>query len=112
MMLESTLLEEKSRRETRLSTSHQRSKDSSLKRDSEGSDLKRETSLPSSSKSRKIELSTIRFSPSPSRKEKLMLKPPRKERMKPLLNPRKLPPLKPKPSKVLPRLLMPPRPLL
>lgn len=70
-MLESTLSEEKSRRETRPSTNHQRSKDSSLKRDLEERASPRETSSTDSRRPRKTKPSTTRFSLSTSRRRRL-----------------------------------------
>lgn len=111
MMLESTLLEEKSRRETRPSISHQRSRDSSLKRDSEGRDFTREKRLTSTSKTRKIRQSMIRFSPSTSRNKKHITMLPRrvKKRKSSQRKPRKLnqnPRLLP-PKPLIPRKLLP-----
>lgn len=64
-------LPEKSKRRIRLSTSHQRSKDSSLRRDSEERRSRRETSSLPSKQRRKLELSMIRFFLKLLRKERL-----------------------------------------
>lgn len=65
------MLPEKSKRRTRLSTNHQRSKDSSPRRDSEERRSRRETESTLSRQRRKLEPSMTRFFLKLSKKERL-----------------------------------------
>jgi len=82
------LLREKSRRRTKLSTNHPRSRDSLLRRDSEERSSIREIDFPLSRQRKKPKLSMINFFHKSSRKEKLFM--PRKKVKVLLLKKRKL----------------------